>query len=268
MNSEIEPVIEVDLLEVFCYCTHRYRYQKNTNQDSLLVLKAIYKNSEIVFSVLCDGMGGLAKGEVASASVIDAYSKWFQNDFIEMLRKGLDKDEIFGVWEKIASEMNAKISAYGEKNGISLGTTLVMMLMCDEKYYIMNIGDSRVYRYTDATYILTKDHTLVQREIDMGRMTEEEAKNHPKRNVLLQCIGASPFIQPDFFYGDIKSEEVYLLCSDGFRHIITEQEMFEQFDPKRHQNEEMLNKSAVYLTDLNKYRNEKDNISVIVVRTQ
>lgn len=184
--------------------------KKNTNQDSLLVLKAIYKNSEIVFSVLCDGMGGLAKGEVASASVIDAYSKWFQNDFIEMLRKGLDKDEIFGVWEKIASEMNAKISAYGEKNGISLGTTLVMMLMCDEKYYIMNIGDSRVYRYTDATYILTKDHTLVQREIDMGRMTEEEAKNHPKRNVLLQCIGASPFIQPDFFFTEILNLRKYI----------------------------------------------------------
>ena len=242
--------------------------KKSTNQDSVLAVRAIFENEEIVFSVLCDGMGGLARGEIASASVIDAFWNWFQKDFPETVKTDFDKSELFKKWENIAVDMNAKIASYGAENGISLGTTLVVMLIYNYKYYIMNIGDSRVYQYTDSTKVLTKDHTYVQRELDMGRMTKEEAKNSPKRNVLLQCIGASPFIQPDFFSDDVHVGEIYMLCSDGFRHIITEEEMFEQFDPKRHQTLDMLHDSAVYLTELNKYRHENDNISVVVIKSE
>ena len=242
--------------------------KKNTNQDSVLVLKAQYDNDEIVFAVLCDGMGGLAKGEVASASLIEAYSQWFEKDFPQMLKTGFSKEEVFKAWDSIANDMNVKIASYGAEKGISLGTTLVAMLIYRSRYYIINIGDSRAYKFLHNTTVLTKDHTFVQRELDMGRLTPEAARNHPKRNVLLQCIGASPFIQPDNFEGDVASGEVYLLCSDGFRHIITEEEMFEQFDPVRCVSEDVLKKSAVYLTDLNKYRRETDNISVVVIKSE
>ena len=234
----------------------------------MLAVKASYENEEIVFTVLCDGMGGLAKGEVASASVIEAYFRWFEKDFPQTLKTGFNKEELFKTWENIASQMNSKIAAYGAEKSISLGTTLVAMLIYKSRYYIINVGDSRAYKYTDRTTVLTKDHTFVQRELDSGRMTYEEAMNHPKRNVLLQCIGASSFVQPDFFDDDVRPNEVYLLCSDGFRHIITEAEMFEQFNPARRQSAEMLRQSAVYLTDLNKYRQETDNISVIVIRSE
>ena len=242
--------------------------KKSTNQDSVLALKAIYENEEIVFAVLCDGMGGLAKGEVASASVIDAFLKWFENDFPEMLKTGFNKAEVFKTWENISSQMNSKISAYGTQNGISLGTTVVATLIYGGRYYILNIGDSRVYRYSSGTTVLTKDHTYVQREVDMGRLTLAEAMNHPKRNVLLQCIGASAFIQPDFFDGEVKSDEVYLLCSDGFRHIITEDEMFEQLNPRRLTDVSIMKQAAIYLTDLNKSRLETDNISVVVIKSE
>ena len=242
--------------------------KKSTNQDSALAIKAAYDNDEIVFAVLCDGMGGLAKGEVASASVIDSFLKWFENDFPEMLKQGFNKDDVFKTWENISSQMNSKISAYGAQNGISLGTTVVVMLIYSGRYYILNIGDSRVYKYSTITNILTKDHTYVQREIDMGRLTIQEAMNHPKRNVLLQCIGASAFIQPDFFEGEVKSGEVYLLCSDGFRHIITEDEMFEQLNPQRLTDVNVMKRAALYLTDLNKSRRETDNISVIVIKSE
>ena len=242
--------------------------KKSTNQDSVLALKATYKNEEIVFAVLCDGMGGLAKGEVASASVIDAFLKWFENDFPVMLEEGFDKEGVFRTWENICSQMNSKIAAYGVQSGISLGTTVVALLIYNGRYYILNIGDSRIYRYNTVTTVLTKDHTYVQREVEMGRMTPEEALNHPKRNVLLQCIGASPFIQPDFFEGEVKPGEVYLLCSDGFRHIITENEMFEQFNPQKLNDVSRIKQAAVYLTDLNKSRFETDNISVVVIKSE
>ena len=242
--------------------------KKSTNQDALVVYKASFEDEELVFAVLCDGMGGLAKGEVASASVIEAFSKWFKEEFPEIIESGFTKEDIFKTWENIALQMNSKISAYGSSNSISLGTTLVAMLIYKNKYYIINIGDSRAYKYDSGVTVLTKDHTFVQRELDMGRMTPEEAKVHPKRNVLLQCIGASVVVQPDFFYGDVRNEEVYMLCSDGFRHIITETEMYEQFSPSRIKNSEMMKQSAVYLTDLNKYRHETDNISVILIKSE
>lgn len=242
--------------------------KKKTNQDSAAVYKALFKGNECVFAVLCDGMGGLAKGEVASASVIEAYTRWFKDEFPSIAENGFKKEDIFKTWENIALQMNSKIAAYGSERSISLGTTLTAILLFDKQYYIINIGDSRIYKFDNKVSVLTKDHTFVQRELDMGRMTLEEAKVHPKRNVLLQCIGASAVIEPDFFSGVVADNEVYMLCSDGFRHIITEDELFEQFSPSRRQTSEMLNKSAVYLTDLNKYRRETDNISVILIRSE
>lgn len=135
--------------------------KKKTNQDSVLAMKARFDNDEIVFAVLCDGMGGLAKGEVASASVVEAFGGWFENDFAEMLKSGFSKDEVFKAWETIASGMNSKIASYGAESSISLGTTLVMMLIYRSRYYIMNIGDSRAYKFSNHTSVLTKDHTFV-----------------------------------------------------------------------------------------------------------
>ena len=138
-------------------------------------MKASTENGEVIFAVLCDGMGGLAKGEVASASVIEAYVKWFENDFPHYVSDGFEKEALFKDWDNIASQMNTKIGAYGAENSISLGTTLVTLLIYQEKYYIINIGDSRVYKFDQRTNVITKDHTFVQRELDLG--IDDEA--HP-----------------------------------------------------------------------------------------
>ncbi len=242
--------------------------KKKTNQDSVVVTKAMAKGQECVFAVLCDGMGGLAKGEVASASVIEAFMKWFENVFPNMIGDNFKKEDLFASWGDIATQMNTKIGSYGAENSLSLGTTLVTLLIYENKYYIINIGDSRAYRFSNATTVLTKDHTYVQRELDMGRLTPEEALTHPRRNVLLQCIGASPFVEPDFYNGDVKPNEVYMLCSDGFRHIITESEMLSVFEPSKQVNVDAMKNAAVYLTNLNKYRRETDNISVVLIKSE
>ena len=112
---------------------------------------------------------------------------------------------------------------------------------------------------------MTKDQTFIQREMDMGRMTPEEARKDSRRNVLLQCVGASDFINPEFLTGQMAENAVYMLCSDGFRHVITPEEIFNRLNPVNMQDEETMRQQLVYLTDLNKYRREDDNISAAAI---
>ena len=115
---------------------------------------------------------------------------------------------------------------------------------------------------------LTKDQTYVQREIDMGRMTPEQAKTDPQRNVLLQCVGAGDYLEPDFYSGEVRTGENYMLCSDGFRHIITKQELYQYLNPHIADTPQKMQENMRYLTELNKRRKEQDNISVILIHTR
>ena len=241
--------------------------KKNTNQDSLTVKTIKTPIGKIVFALLCDGMGGLAKGEVASAELIDAFDYWVKNQLPILSQSPLDYKIIKQQWTDIAVCENEKIRTYGSQYGINLGTTAVAMLITDKTYIIMNIGDSRAYEIDDNVIQLTNDQTLVAREVEYGNLTEEQAKVDPRRSVLLQCVGASLDVVPEFFVGDTKQNSVYMLCSDGFRHEITPEEIFEKLQPDVMLNEHNMKDNMDYLIDLNKQRMEQDNISVIAVRT-
>lgn len=243
--------------------------KKKTNQDSALIIEAQTDLGNVLLTVICDGMGGLAKGEVASSTVIAAFSNWFEKEFPRLLAvPGEYESRIFDDWKRIILDCNRKISYYAKSNGVSMGTTLNALLFLQNRYYIVNIGDSRTYCITDNLYQLTKDQTYVQREMDMGRMTLEEARVSPQRNVLLQCVGASEYIAPDFFSGEFGANQVFLQCSDGFRHCISAEEIYHYLCPAALLNEQAMIDNAVYLTELNKYRRENDNISVLLVKTE
>lgn len=242
--------------------------KKKNNQDSALLMEAETEKGNVLFTVICDGMGGLAKGELASATVIRAFSDWFEKTFPEVLYNGLADETLKRSMEDVIHNMNSKISSYGRELGINLGTTVVALIIIEDKFYCINVGDSRCYHITNEFSQITKDHSYVQREIDMGRMTQEEAKNHPQRNVLLQCVGASDYIVPDFFEGKVKENEVFMLCSDGFRHVISTEEFVKYLNPTLLQDKKQIEEVAEQLTELNKNRREEDNISVILVRTK
>ena len=243
--------------------------KKNTNQDSALIMEARTDFGNVLLTVICDGMGGLAKGEVASSTVVASFSDWFERELPRLLSvKGNLESRLFDSWGQLILDCNRRISGYGRSGGISLGTTLNAMLFAAGRYYIVNVGDSRAYMLTDRLYQLTKDQTFVQREMDMGRMTLEEARVSPQRNVLLQCIGASEYIEPAFFSGGYEVGQVYMQCSDGFRHIITPEEIYQYLSPQALVNEQAMIDNAVYLTELNKYRRENDNITVLLIKTE
>lgn len=242
--------------------------KKKTNQDSVLVMEAESEFGNVLFAVVCDGMGGLAKGEVASAALIREYSRWFEQDFPDVLYRGITPESLKQSMENVIYSMNAKISSYGRSIGVNLGTTVVGLVIADGVYYCINVGDSRCYHITDAFRQLTKDQTYVQREMDMGRMTPEEAKHHPQRNVLLQCVGASEYIVPDFYTGRVQGNELFMLCSDGYRHLVTTEEFYQYLNPGVVFEETQMKENIKYFTELNKYRREEDNISVVLVRTE
>lgn len=241
--------------------------KKDTNQDSLTVKLIRTKQGEMVFSVLCDGMGGLDKGEVASASVIYAFNDWVMNELPMLCSNVIDDMVIREQWEKLIVQQNHSIKDYGARCGVKLGTTVVAMLLTQSRYYILNVGDSRAYEINSTLRQITSDQTFVAREVALGNMTEEQAAIDSRRSVLLQCVGASDVVYPEMFFGEVKPNTVYMLCSDGFRHEISPEEIYENLNPDVSKDEETMHRNAEKLIELNKQRMERDNISVVMVRT-
>ena len=240
---------------------------KKTNQDSLLLRTADCAAGRVCFAVLCDGMGGLAKGELASAEVIHAFGDWFVTRFPALAEAGLQDGVLRAEWTALVNDLNRRIQTYGRQNGIQLGTTITAALITPARYYILNVGDSRAYLLSDALYQLTEDQSYVQNLVRRGEITPEEALTHPQRNVLLQCIGASENVFPDMYFGDTRPGQVFMLCCDGFRHEIQPEEFWTYLNPLQLADEPAMRQSCQYLIDLNKYRQETDNITVAVIKT-
>ena len=241
--------------------------EKSTNQDSLSVLSLTTPLGKMVFAILCDGMGGLAKGEVASATLVNAFRDWATKELPKMCNAPLEEAKIRAQWEQIITEQNVRIKAYGAQQGVRLGTTAVVMLLTQTTSYILNVGDSRAYEITNQLRQLTNDQTFVAREVAMGRMTPAEAETDSRRSVLLQCVGASESVYPDLFVQPTQCDAVYMLCSDGFRHEILPEEIAYHLQPNLLVSEQTMKEKARELIELNKQRQERDNISVILIRT-
>lgn len=239
---------------------------KDTNQDSLSVKIINTSKGRMVFAVLCDGMGGLSKGEVASASVVCAFDRWLKEQFPKII-DNITEEKLQEQWESIITNLNDRIKVYGMNQGVSLGTTVVVILLTQTSYFVMNVGDSRAYEISDRLIQITTDQTFVAREIALGNMTPEQAKVDQRRNVLLQCVGASDVVVPDMFFGKIKRNAVYMLCSDGFRHEISSDEIFCSLNPDSLNSIDDMNNNAIALIEMNKQRMERDNISVVLIRT-
>lgn len=240
---------------------------KRTNQDSVLVKQAATDLGEVVMAIICDGMGGLSKGELASATVVRAFSEWFDRELPFEL-KNLDMQIVASKWCLLLKTLNARILDYSANvQGENMGTTFSGILMVGEEYLIVHVGDTRVYQMSSSLVQLTTDQTFVAREVVRGTMTPEQAKTDKRRNMLLQCVGASKVVDPQVILGRVE-KGAYMLCSDGFRHEITEQEIYESLNPMNLINKSAMHSNTKYLIELVKKRGERDNISVILVKAE
>ncbi len=240
--------------------------KKKTNQDSLLLQGITDGSSETLLAVLCDGMGGISKGELASATVVRDFAEWFQFQYTEM-GSGWKFEDIEQQWRQLLIDANQKLLQYGAKEHMELGTTATALIITSEgKYLICHVGDTRVYRMGQIIEQITEDHTYIAREMKKGNLTPKQALEDTRRNVLLQCIGVDEYVEPQFLTGVFDKHEELLICSDGFRHCVTEQEIKTCLHAGTFFSEETMKRNLKELVDLNMERGETDNISAIYIK--
>lgn len=215
--------------------------KRETNQDNFYAEEIKFPNGKtLILAVVCDGMGGVSGGSVASEKALEIFVKVFLQTFNEdgQSAKAHADDEDM----KIADDKTENIM-YCMKNAVymanmalyelsqkdislaGMGTTLVGCAIYDGYLYAVNVGDSRLYVIdNDAIIQLTSDHSFVQSLIDKGHITAEEAKNHPNKNVIMRAIGIEREVSPDTFKLLLENKS-FLLCSDGLSNNVSESEL-------------------------------------------
>jgi PPM family protein phosphatase len=221
---------------------------RELNEDSLC-------NGTTLFAV-ADGMGGHAAGEVASGIVVDYLSR-IQN------RTDLKPDDIRAELARANQEILAEISRNPLCAG--MGTTVagigVVYVAGSEHWVVFNIGDSRVYRFIDDALIqMTVDHSEVEELIAVGRLSPQDARLHPRRNVVTRALGSDPAPEADVWVLPPAAGERYLLCSDGLTTEIVDAQIADVLrrEPRAHQAAEALVTAAVAAGG-------RDNVTVIIV---
>lgn len=237
--------------------------KKKINQDSIYLGEAASNLGDVVFAAICDGMGGLSNGEMASRMIVNGLDTWFREELPDILEKGISSRGINVSLSSFIERMNDEIC---ERSAAMCGSTLTGLLLYNGVYRSVNIGDSRIYQFRDGKYKqLTKDQTVVQRAVDRGEITEEEAKTRRDRNVLLQCVGAGQDIVPVYGAGRYREGDVFMLCSDGLRHKLSKKQMVDIFSPENAGDEEEMKIACKRAVDIVKRRKETDNISVVMI---
>ena len=192
---------------------------REQNEDSVIIVK---NHGNEYLMVVADGMGGHSNGEVASSIAVTHLA----NNFKELKTIGKKEDAIY--WMRaITNEVNALIYKYTEDNPDStgMGTTLVMSVITDEFLLFGNIGDSSGYVIKNGQlHKITTDHTLVNLLVQSGELTEKEAKEHPRKNVLMKALGANVTAEIDIF--DVESDiDGIFLCSDGLTNMLDDDQI-------------------------------------------
>jgi protein phosphatase len=169
-------------------------------------------------------MGGHAAGEVASEMAVEMLS----HDLADL--NNLDAADAHERVAKALRDANRAVCerTHIEPDKLGMGSTVSALLLTDVRYLVGHVGDSRIYIVRDGGMRqLTKDHSLVQEQVDAGLLTEEQARRHPQSNVITRCIGMADEIEPDVFDGEARVGDCYLLASDGLTGMIDDRRILQ-----------------------------------------
>ncbi|MCI9084316.1 MAG: Stp1/IreP family PP2C-type Ser/Thr phosphatase [Bacilli bacterium] len=187
---------------------------RDHNEDSVTIVK---NNSGEILMVVADGMGGHKGGEIASSIAVGSIGKRF------MATGSVgNKEDAIAFIKEIVSEANILLYKYTTDNpeSMGMGTTIVLALLTKDFLLFGNIGDSSGFVMKDEKlYKITTDHTLVNLLVKSGELTIEEAKNHPRKNVLMRALGANMNVEMDVFDVETDVDGIFL-CSDGLTNML------------------------------------------------
>jgi serine/threonine protein phosphatase PrpC len=248
-------------------CTHK-GLSKSINEDRLFLrLGQSEHTTSPVIALIADGMGGYGHGELASEMCLEMVKKWW-GETATLFDQSLDT--FFSVisveCSHLFQKINAHLYAYLAECQIKLGTTLSLLIIYKESFVIVHVGDSRIYQLnSDSINQLTVDHSWVNDQISLGFLSEEEARIHPQRNVLTQCLGLTPDVDVFTCSNTYGLDALLLICSDGFHALFTEGEIL-SLVMEYLGNISDLQQLSEQLVQLALDRGAKDNVSVLLLR--
>lgn len=243
---------------------------KSVNQDSWCALVAQTGVGDVALTVVCDGVGGLASGELASSTVVQEFAEWFEGVFpayaASCLARG-SQIELSGVaeqWSDLLGRLNARIASWGRGHDARLGTTFSGMLVCQGRYVIGQVGDCRIYRIRGGEAVqLTEDQTLAARAVREGTVTKEEALRMPQGSVLLQSVGTQSELRPEFSYGEAASGDIFVSCCDGFYRRLGDAGIRDAYADVDACDESVLLAVTDRLIERDMAQGEKDNLTAV-----
>lgn len=198
-----------------CYGKTDIGKRRSTNQDCFSIT-ALPDGG--VLAVVCDGMGGAKAGNVASGTAVDAISRYVERSY----RIGISFDSAVDILNKAILSANIEVYDNSLKNPElkGMGTTVVAAIASDDFTVIAHLGDSRAYIVGEQITQITRDHSVVQSLIESGKLTPEEARVHPRKNVITKALGIEENVFPDNNRCDFKIGETLLLCTDGLTNYV------------------------------------------------
>ncbi|MDO4314878.1 MAG: Stp1/IreP family PP2C-type Ser/Thr phosphatase [Oscillospiraceae bacterium] len=231
---------------------------RKENQDAYLVREETATGHTIC--VVCDGMGGAAGGRVASGIAVETFAAELE----KILTRGMQPQQLREASSYAVSLANRAIreTAGRIEEYRSMGTTLVSAVSYDGGVVVSNVGDSRAYHITESGITrVTKDHSLVERMVDRGDITAEEARRHPNRNLITRALGPDADAQCDGYICPMEQGDFLLLCTDGLVDTVTDQEMlFEVIHGAG------LDGCLDRLLDISKSRGASDNVTAVLMQ--
>ena len=224
---------------------------------------------EIGVVVLADGMGGYNAGEVASGMSTSSISAGLAESWTRDALKGLDRAAAMTLSQSVIQaqvvKANAAIYAAAQKDPhcAGMGTTLVACLFYDNFLTVAHVGDSRLYRMrNDVLEQVTRDHSLLQEQIDSGLITKEDARSSHNKNLVTRAVGIDPDVEAEVHSYDVLVNDIFLLCSDGLNDMIEDEEIQMTLIALSSN----LELTAQQLVQAANDAGGRDNISVMLVR--
>ena len=213
-----------------------------------------------VWAVVCDGMGGANGGSTASRIAAETIAEQLKELYnIEKYRNDMEKLIKTAVAIANRRVYDMALNVYSLSG---MGTTVVVAVVKEGRVHIVHAGDSRAYLYENGSLQqITKDHSMVQELVDIGQITQEEARNHPNKNIITRALGTRENLKTD--YNDVKfdKDSVLLICTDGLSNYLTDEDIAVFINESR--GEELVGR----LVERAKMMGGSDNITVAVIES-
>lgn len=194
---------------------------RDENQDYFLADELA---GGLTWALVCDGMGGVSGGSIASETA----SKVIESKLISGYHEGMNDNSVKYLVTSAIESANAQVysKAASDASLLGMGTTVVLAIVNSDTLYLANVGDSRIYIVSkDNIHQITKDHSVVQLMIDSGEITPEEARTHPQKNVITRAIGVGDTVDIDYYQEVFNEGEIVLLCSDGLTNFVSDEDI-------------------------------------------